>query len=68
MNKYNFYYIELNNGKYVYRTGAAVSDEIYARKFSTKTQAVTYARKFYKDSDFTVKGGGGLRKDEPYEY
>lgn len=68
MEKYNYYYIKLNNGRYVYRSVWTVECETLARKFRTKPQAVSYARKFYKDSEFIVKGGGGIRNDDPYEY
>ena len=68
MEVYNYYYIELNNGKYVYKGKSTVSDIDLARKLATKVQAVRYARKYYEDSEFTVKGGGGLKEILPYEY
>lgn len=68
MEKYNYYYIKLNNGRYVYRSDWTVGCLSLAKKFRTKPQAVSYARKFYKDSEFIVKGDGGIRDDDPYEY
>lgn len=68
MDKYNFYYIELENGRYVYRSDWTVADIELARKFRMKPQAVNYAKKYYPDGKFTVKGGGGIKTDEPYEY
>ena len=68
MEVYNYYYIELNDGKFVYKGKSTVSDPELARKLATKVQAVRYAKKYYKDSEFTVKGGGGLKEILPYEY
>lgn len=68
MEKYNYYYIELNNGRYVYRSDWTVGCLSFARKFRTRPRAVNYARKYYNDSKFTVKGGGGIKDDEQYEY
>ena len=68
MEVYNYYYIELNDGTYVYKGKSTVSDPELARKLATKVQAVRYAKKYYADSEFTVKGGGGLKEILPYEY
>lgn len=68
MDKYNYYYIELKSGRYVYRSACTVSEIEDARKFKTKAQAAGYAKKYYDSSEFTVKGGGGIKKDEPYGY
>lgn len=68
MDKYNFYYIELNDGRYVYRADWAVACFSLAKKFRTKQQAANYAKKFYSDSEFTINGGGGIKHEEPYEY
>ena len=68
MDRYNYYYIELNDGSYVYRSDWTVKCISIARKFRTKPQAASYARKYYSDGQFTVKGGGGIKNDEPYEY
>ena len=68
MDKYNFYYIKLKDGNFVYRADWTVGCFSLAKKFRTKPQAVSYARKFYDDSEFTIKGGGGIKDIEPYEY
>lgn len=68
MDKYNFYYIEVGGGRYVYRSDWTVACFSLAKKFRTKQQAANYAKKYYADVEFTVKGGGGIRDDEPYEY
>ena len=68
MDKYNFYYIKLKDGNFVYRADWTVGCFSLAKKFRTKPQAVSYARKFYDDSEFTVKGGGGIKDIAPYEY
>ncbi|MDE5741631.1 MAG: hypothetical protein K2H90_04210 [Oscillospiraceae bacterium] len=68
MDKYNYYFIIINGGRYVYRARCTVKSISIARKFRTKPQAVNYARKYYSNSEFTVKGGGGIKSDEIYEY
>lgn len=68
MEEYNYYYIVLNDGRYVYKGKTAVADAEYARKLATKAQAVQYARKYYEDQEFTVMGGGGIKEILPYEY
>ena len=65
---YNYYYIELADGGYVYKGRTRVADIDLARKFATKVQAVGYGRKYYEDNEFTVIGGGGLKEILPYEY
>lgn len=68
MDKYNYYCIKLKNGNFVYRSDWTVACLSIAKKFRTKPQAVNYARKYYDDSEFIIKGGGGIKIEEPYEY
>ena len=68
MESYNYYFIEVNGGKYVYKRNALVEDEALARKFQTKVQAVQYARKYISDAGYVVKGGGGIKEETDYDY
>ncbi len=68
MDTYNYYYIETEDGKYVYKRSALVGDNALARKFQTKVQAVQYAKKHLDSISYTVKGGGGLKEKTDYEY
>ena len=68
MDIYNYYYIELNNGKYVFKRQSSVVDIDFAHKFTTRMQALSYAKKYFGDADFVVKGGGGIKEIPPYEY
>lgn len=68
MDIYNYYYIELNDGKYVFKRRSSVGDIACAHKFATRMQAISYAKKYFGHADYVVKGGGGLKEILPYEY
>ena len=65
---YNYYYIKLDSGEFVYKTRACVKDEELARKFSTKIQADRYAKKYLDGKPYEIIGGGGIKEILPYEY
>lgn len=67
MESYKYYYIELADGRFVFKKGAAVGSVMDARRFAKRSQAISYAKKYFGDSEFTVKGGG-TKEILPYEY
>ena len=68
MFKYEYYYVQLNDGKYLFKTNYSVVTLECARKFTTKAQARNYAKKYYELSEFTVCNGGKLIELPDYEY
>lgn len=68
MYQYEFYYVKLKDGRFLFKTNYSVVNEDMARKFTTKTQAKNYASKYYSPEDFTVCNGGKLIELPDYEY
>lgn len=68
MEVYNYYYIRLSGGEFVYKTKACVKNEELARKFATKIQAERYAKKYLDGKTYEIIGGGGIKEILPYEY
>lgn len=68
MFKYEYYYVQLSSGRFLFKTTYSVRSPEGARKFTTKAQARNYAKKYYELSEFTVCNGGRLIELPDYEY
>lgn len=68
MENYNYYYIGVSGGKFVFKGNAFVESEEIARKFRTKVQAVQYAKKHLSGTEYIIKGGGGIKEETDYDY